>query len=100
MQIRKVGFKNEEITIAWENRPFEKSETTVSHELTSTNAPSPEFRGAMDAAVAPALRLLELPEDYGVDAQLSQPPGQSEGRRTARVHRRGHEADRGNQRPV
>ena len=70
MQIRKVGFKNEEITIAWENRPFEKSETTVSHELTSTNAPSPEFRGAMDAAVAPALRLLELPEDYGVDASF------------------------------
>ena len=65
MQIRKVGFKNEEITIAWENRPFEKSDTTVSHELTSKDAPSPEFRDAMYGVVVPVLRLLDLPEDYG-----------------------------------
>ena len=70
MQLRKVVLKNEEITIAWEDRPLQKSETTVSHELTSGDAPSPEFRDAMDAAVAPALRLLELPEDYGEDASF------------------------------
>ena len=50
MQVRKVGFKDEEIAITWENRPFEKSKTTVSHELSSTDAPSPEFRGAMDVS--------------------------------------------------
>ena len=70
MQLRRVGLKNEEITITWEDRPLPKSETTVSHELTSEDAPSPEFRYAMDAAVAPALRLLELPEDYGEDASF------------------------------
>ena len=65
MQVRKVGLKNEEITIVWEDRPLAKSDTTVSHKLTSKDAPSPRFRDAMDGVVVPVLRLLELPEDYG-----------------------------------
>ena len=65
MQLRKVGLKNEEITIVWEDRPLAKSDTTVSHKLTSKDAPSPRFRDAMDGVVVPVLRLLELPEDYG-----------------------------------
>ena len=65
MQLRKVGLRNEEITIVWEDRPLANSDTTVSHELTSKDAPSPEFRDAMDWVVVPVLRLLELPEDYG-----------------------------------
>ena len=65
MQLRKVGVKDGEITIVWEDRPLAKSDTTVSHQLTSKDAPSPEFRDAMDGVVVPVLRLLELPEDYG-----------------------------------
>ena len=60
MEIRKVKWDGQKMTITWDSGDGER--TSISHTLTSDERPSPEFVEAMRDVVAPAARLLELGE--------------------------------------
>ena len=65
MELKRVGFKDEEIEISWEDQMSSKWKTDVTHVMSSKDTPSPEFTEAMQALVAPVIALLELPKKYG-----------------------------------
>lgn len=65
LQITKVKYKGAGVDVQWRTSP--KDGESIVHELSSDEAPEPEFIEAMRDLTEPLLRLFGLPQEWGID---------------------------------
>lgn len=68
MLFTKIKWDGNKVELKWETNP---NDDTVTHELTSYDPPEPEFEEALQELIPDVLALLELPEGYGEDMDVT-----------------------------